>query len=332
MKAVFFIGGGFRGEDTVVRSFPSIDFASVGSVEELARELPDAEILLTANGVYGADTAKLVRDAGKALRWIHFKTSGVDKVVKLGLPTGILITNSPGLSASCHVAHAMGMLLVLTRCFRRIDADRTLKRWTRNEMGQHMVSLVGKTMVIVGFGAMGQEMARYAKTFGMKVVVVSRQANPGPHVDEVVGRESLRQVLPQADVVSMCAALTADTRHILGPTELACMKPSAYVVNVARGELVDEMAMADALLTGRLAGAALDVFSDEPPAEDHPFWVLDNVVMTPHVSGAGFDSNHKATEIMLDNLKRYLAKQELQFLLGEDQLRQPEASAINRRL
>ncbi len=320
MKAIYFIAGGFRDAAKVGQAFPSVKFVSVDSVTDLAREIPDAEILFTANSVYEADAAQVIRDKGKALRWIHFKTSGVDKAVKHGLPVGVPVTNSPGLSAPCHAEHAIGMLLLLTRRFRQIDADRARKAWTRREIGKQMVSLVGKTMAVVGFGAIGQAMARYAKAFGMRVVVVSRGAETGPTVDVVVGRDRLGDVLAEADVVAMCTVLTADTRHMIGAKELARMKPDAYLLNVARGDLVDEMAMASVLKAGKLAGAGLDVFSDEPPAGDHPFWTLDNVVMTPHVSGAGFDSDIRATEIVIENLRRYLGKQPLDCVLGPERL------------
>lgn len=320
MKGIYFIAGGFRDAAKVGQAFPSIKFVSVEAVADLARELPDAEILFTANSVYEADAAETIREKGKGLRWIHFKTSGVDKAVKYGLPAGVPVTNSPGLSAPCHAEHTMGMLLLLTRRFRQLDADRARKAWTRREIGKQMVSLVGKTMVVVGFGAIGQETARLAKAFGMKVIVVSREAKVGPTVDAAVGRDRLGDVLAEADAVAVCTVLTGETKHMIGAKELARMKPSAYLLNCARGDLVDEMAMAAALKAGRLAGAGLDVFGDEPPADDHPFWMLENVVMTPHVSGAGFDSDIRATEIIVDNLKRYVAKQPLNFVLGPERL------------
>jgi phosphoglycerate dehydrogenase-like enzyme len=257
---------------------------------------------------------------GTDLKLIHFRTSGVDRAVGYGLPAGIPVSNSPGLSAPCNAEHAIAMLLMLSRRMREIDAAQTRHDWIRRDVAKRMVCMHGLTMVVIGFGAIGQEMCIKAKGLGMKVILVSRDSKTGPTVDEVVGRDKLIEALAKADVVSMCTTLTAETHYMLGCNELAAMKPTAFLLNVARNDLVDEQALIDALTEKRIAGAGLDVFNPEPLEENHAFWDLDNCIVSPHVSGNGYDSEPLTTEILTDVLNSYLAGETPKTVLDAERL------------
>ena len=154
--------------------------------------------------------------------------------------------------------------------------------------------------------------ARKAGAFGMRVVGVSRRGRPIPHCERVVPHTRLREVLPEADALVLALPLTTETLHLLGRDELACMKPGAVVVNIARGGLIDEPALIAALQQGRLAGAGLDVVEHEPLAPDSPLWAMQNVLLTPHIGGrGGVEQDQRLAAFLADNLRRFLAGGEL---------------------
>jgi phosphoglycerate dehydrogenase-like enzyme len=180
----------------------------------------------------------------------------------------------------------------------------------------------GAVLGIIGYGSIGRELARIAKSaFGMIVIACKRdpsvRANPGYHLpgtgdpegalpDEWLGPEKLTTLLAKSDVVVMCAPLTRETHAMIGARELETMKPSAYFINVGRGATVDEMALAKALRERRIGGAAIDVFAQEPPPAGHPLYVVDNVIVSPHVSGFLPSYDDKCAELFAENLRRYL--------------------------
>ena len=186
----------------------------------------------------------------------------------------------------------------------RAQADR---RWIANELSG-LPSLGGRTLLIVGLGAIGRQLACMAGGFGMRILATTRELDrPVPDgVAEVRDPSALASLLPAADFVALAAPLTAETRGMIGAAELALMKPSAWLVNVARGKLVDEHALVDALGRGAIAGAALDVVEHEPLAPSSPLWSMPNVILTPHVAGFRQDYWEAATELFAANLRRYL--------------------------
>jgi phosphoglycerate dehydrogenase-like enzyme len=161
------------------------------------------------------------------------------------------------------------------------------------------------TVVIVGFGAIGREIARKAKAFDMRTVIVSRNGETGPNVDEVFPRSALVQVLPRADALVLCVPVDDDTIHLIRRRELAAMRPDAILVNVGRGELIDEPALIAALKEGGIGGAALDVAETEPLPRDNELWDLPNILISPHVAGSGKDGYGRFKEIFDENLRRF---------------------------
>ena len=176
------------------------------------------------------------------------------------------------------------------------------------------------TLVIVGFGSIGQEIARKAKAFDMRVITVTRAGRAGPTVDQAVTREQLHEVLPQADIVVLCLPVEPDTIRMFGDAEFARMKTDALFVNVGRGDLVDEDALIRALAAKRIGGAALDVTTVEPLPADSPLWTFDNVLISPHSAGTGNDGAGRFIALITENLRRYRAGEPLIGLgrLGED--------------
>ena len=177
------------------------------------------------------------------------------------------------------------------------------REWVRSPSDE----LTGKTVALLGVGGIGAEVARLAKALGMRVVGLRRRPEPVEHVDELLPPGKEDELCAQADFLVICAPLTHATKGIIGAAELARMKPTAYLINVARGPIVQERALIEALRAGRIAGAALDVFEIEPLPPDHELWALPNVVITPHCAPASPMHIVRGTELFIENLRRYTA-------------------------
>ncbi|MSO94040.1 MAG: D-2-hydroxyacid dehydrogenase [Rhodospirillales bacterium] len=276
--------------------------------ESFVQAIPDARVVVTHNGLYTAEIAAALKTRGPRLEWLHLVTAGWDALLKHGAPSGIPVSNSSGIWTPVVAEHVFAMLLGLVRCLPEMERGRAEGRWVHGEIRGSLSCLRTRTLVILGMGSIGRACARIAKTFEMRVVGVSRTPREEPHADRTVGVERLAEVLPEADALLIAVPLTPATRHLVGARELAALKPSAVLINVARGEVVDEAALVRALAEGKLAGAGLDVFAEEPLPSGHPLWRLKNVVLSPHVGGygdphllAGLAGHFRA------NLERFLA-------------------------
>ena len=318
MKVVLMLSIRFSSLPGLVKDFPDVAFEHVSAPEELAGALPGAEILMITNRLYTPGIAKIVAEKGKALRWIQFATSGIDKAIKNGLPGGIPVTNVSGIHGPVISEHVMHLLLGLFRRSREVEQARTEGKWIRDEISPKIRVLDGATLVVVGQGSIGRAVAKKAEVFGMHVIAVTRQGKPGNGVAETMGREHFAAALERADAVVMCLPLTTETHHMLGAKEIGHMKPTAVVINVCRGGVIDQDALIEALNGGRIAGAGLDVVEEEPLAPDHPLWRMDNVLISPHISGAGFDRSDAVAEIFAANLRRYLAGEALDRVVYRD--------------
>jgi phosphoglycerate dehydrogenase-like enzyme len=270
------------------------------------------------------------RDLGRArrLRWVQLHMAGIDALRQHPLYTasGVPLTTTSGVHAATIAEYAITVLLALAH---RVP---TMVEWQRRggwppdaERWPLFVptEVRGATLGIIGYGSIGRELARIATTaFAMRVLACKR--DPGrredtgysaPGTGDPEGRlpeawfppEKLRDLLERSDVVVMAAPFTAATERMIGTAELAVMKPSAYFINVGRGATVDEPALAAALRERRVAGAAIDVFAQEPPPAGHPFYALDNVIVSPHVSGFLPSYDDRCTDLFAENLRRFLA-------------------------
>ena len=287
--------------------FPGVEFLRAGSADDLHGVVEDCEVLVASGSIYSAEVADILRQRGGSLRWIQSRSVGVDTFVAAGLPKGVIFTNARGINGRTESEHAIALLLALMRRVPELERCRAGASWRSVEDREQFLSLEGRTLVIVGMGSIGQQVARKAGAFDMRVVAVTRTGDAVDAADETVSADRIIDVLPGADAVVMCLPLNDRTRGLLGEGELAVMKPSAVVVNVARGGVVDQHALTVALRDGRLGGAGLDVFENEPLPADNPLWRLENVILSPHVAGAGGNNTRRFVELFADNLGRYRA-------------------------
>jgi phosphoglycerate dehydrogenase-like enzyme len=296
-------------DEAFLRDFPEVEAAKADSLESLANALDGAEILHVYNSAFTAEFARLVRDKGRALKWIQFTTVGIEIGLKAGLPEGVWVTNSGDVSQRVLASHAMALMLGVMRGFRRFEQLRARREWARHAMSSHILDPDGARMVILGMGHVGQEIARKAKAFDMEVICVTRSPSPAvPEIDRVVPREKVGEVLPTADVVMVAMPLDNGTRGFLSAERIALMQETAILVNISRGKVVDEAALARALAEGRIMGAGLDAFAEEPLPAASPLWDLPNVLMTPHVGGQGGRQLwRRMSELIRDNTRRYLS-------------------------
>jgi phosphoglycerate dehydrogenase-like enzyme len=281
---------------------PGAEAVPTAGEAELREALRDADALLTFQFPVGCLAA------GHRLRWLQLTSAGAEQLLPVREHLrGVQVTNSRGIHADVIADYTFGVLVALHWRFPRLGALQAARRWEP----QSTEPLRGKTLGVVGVGAIGREIARRAPAFGMPVLGVRRSAAPLPEVSRMFGPEGLRDMLPACDFVVLVTPETADTRHLIGERELAAMKATACLVNVARGSAVDEPALVRALHDGRIAGAALDVFAREPLPADHPFWTMDNVIVTPHIAGEPDHYVERVMDIVADNYRRLAAGEPL---------------------
>jgi phosphoglycerate dehydrogenase-like enzyme len=262
------------------------------------------------------------------LRWVQLHMAGVDALAEhpLYAQSGIPLVTASGVHAATIAEYAITVLLALAHRVPRMVEWQGRGTWPPDEQRWPLFvpsEVRGATLGIVGYGSIGRELARMAKAaFAMTVLACKRDPSqrrdagytlPGTGdpdgllPDAWLGPDGLPELLARSDVVVMCAPLTAQTRRLIGARELALMKGSAYFINVGRGASVDEAALVQALTARRIAGAAVDVFAQEPPPAGHPLYALDNVIVSPHVSGFLPSYDDKCTDLFAENLRRYLA-------------------------
>lgn len=306
-------------DDAFQRRFPDVTFTKVANAAALAQVMPATDILFINNQSYTPDVARAVLPNAKRLKWIQFATVGIDGARESGLPEGVLMSNVRGLRTGLLAGHAISLMLGAMRGFRQYEKFRKRREWGRLEMFPCILAPDGATMVIMGLGEIGREVARKAKAFDMHVIGVSRASAAEPPIDEVVAREKLHEVLPRADVLLIAAPLDDTTRHSIGAAELALMKRTAILVNISRGALIDEKALIAALKSGQIAGAAADVTEIEPLPASSELWDLENFLLTPHLGGRGGEAQklHLA-HILADNLGRFIRGEKLYNQIGRD--------------
>ncbi len=237
---------------------------------------------------------------------MHFISAGREGFEEAGLPDGITITYAEGAVAPTVAEHAMALLLAIVRRVPDILAQAERFEWSRAPAA-HTRTLEGGLMVIVGYGQIGRHLARRAKAFGMRVAAVSRSGRQDENVDEAYHLSDLSKAIAQADVIMCTIALTPETRLLFDMHMFAACKPGALFVNVARGGLVDQPALIDALSKGQLGGAALDVTDPEPLPSGDPLWQAPNIVISPHIASSGSGaSTRRLASSAADNLRRLI--------------------------
>ena len=234
------------------------------------------------------------------LRWVHFLSAGVDKMWAMPFAkTPLILTKSSGVHAAPMSEFALGAMLQDVKQFGRFVRQQLRREWERTWLDE----LTGKTVGILGLGSIGREIARKAAVFGMRVIGTVSRPRPVDHVAEVFGPDGLDGVLARSDYLVVTVPLTDATRGLLDGSRFQLVKPGSFLVNLARGGVVDETALIQALDSRRIAGAALDVFEVEPLPESSPLWGMENVLITPHVAGTTSHYLERATQIFLENYR-----------------------------
>lgn len=280
------------------------DLTVVAGYDEafLREHIGDADVLLT----FRFPTGYLAQ--AKRLRWIQLTSAGVEQVLSAPeFRRDVVVTNTRGIHGDVMAEYTAAVMLALRWRLPALVRDQQARRW-RPAMVE---PLAGATLGVVGLGAIGGAIARRGASLGMRVLGVRRTPAPVDGVERVYGPDGLLEMLPECDFVVLVVPTTGETTRMIGAAELAAMKPTACLVNVARGSVVDEAALVAALREGRLGGAALDVFDEEPLPPDSPFWDLENVLVTPHIAGMPVDYWQRVLDIFLDNVARWRAGQPL---------------------
>ena len=270
--------------------------------ERLADELADAEIF------YGYHTPEIFREA-KRLRWIQSTAAGMDAIIDSQLAArDLMITNASGVHGPQVAEAAWALTLAVAR---RLPVYFRQQREHVWQCAAHL-DLDGAMAGVVGLGGVGRRYARIAAAMGMRVIAVDRHHPSKPDsVQAVWHLDRLAELLGIADVVLISCPYTADTHHLIDAPGLARMKPNAILVNIARGGIVDEVALLEALRAGRIAGAGIDVCETEPLPSDSPLWDAPNLVITPHCAGYSPQRSRRLTAFFCENLQRYLAHERL---------------------
>jgi phosphoglycerate dehydrogenase-like enzyme len=259
--------------------FPEYRWVDAREPAELANHQAEAEV------GYGPAPSAAALALYPKLRWWQHCWAGIAlDFCRAARARGIVVTNMSGLYGPSIAEHAFGLLTVLARNYHTAFRNQQARTWDR-EVAARMVDLRGKTLGIVGLGNIGQCVARLGRAYGMRVVGCRRTDAPTPGVDQVYPLKRLHALLAESDALVVAAPLTPVTEGLLGPAEFAAMKPGLLFVNVSRGTIAQEPALLDALRSGQVAAAGLDVFAVEPLPPEHPLWSMPNVALTPHYAG-----------------------------------------------
>jgi len=279
--------------------FPDCEFRVATTAGELARETDWPEV------VFGNAPARLLQQATQ-LRWLQIVSSGFDEYAALQ-DHGVTVTTGQGLHAPIIARHVLMMILLFTRGQWHFARCQQEHRWDRKPLLPKPTE--GQTVGLVGFGGVGQEVARLLQPLGYRILALKRQHSGAPPagIDRVFLPEALDELLAESDQVVLSLPLTPETRGLFGADRFARFKAGAIFHNIARGSLVDESALLENLRNGKLGGAALDVFSDEPLAPNSPFWGLANVIVTPHIAGHHRELGAQVLQRFRVNLRSYLA-------------------------
>jgi D-2-hydroxyacid dehydrogenase (NADP+) len=274
----------------------------VRTLDALMARAHEADVLV----VSGLWRNELIAACPK-LRFVQSVSAGTDQYDKAAFSAaGIRLASAQGANERAVSEHAIALILALTRQIHLARDNQMQSTWRPmiGDRARREDELGGKTLVIVGLGRIGLRLAALAAAFGLRVIGVRRQPAPQPNVQAIVRPDQLHEVLGQADIVALTCPLTPETEGLIDKAALAAMKPSALLINVARGKVVDEAALLAALIENRIAGAGLDCFHDEPLPAASPFWTLPQVIVTPHSAGETRAYESNVVDLLVENLAR----------------------------
>jgi phosphoglycerate dehydrogenase-like enzyme len=296
-------------------------WAAQPSADMLRGALPDDRIIVlegddlspaaeaeAAFGGFQAGKVRALLSASPKVRWVHTFSAGVDRQLP-ELREGVVLTNNTGAYDAPIAEHVIAMIFAAAKHVPEHLAAQSRSEWQKET--PH-AEVRGATLLILGMGSIGSELARLAGGLGMRVIGVRRDpSRPAPGVERVVPPERFGEVAPEADYLVVTAALTPQTKGMVSAEIIAALKPTAWVINIARGPIVDEAALAAALSARRIGGAALDVFETEPLPAASPLWKLENAILTPHTSNSSPKVRERSLALVVENVRRFKAGEPL---------------------
>jgi len=251
------------------------------------------------------------------LKWMQMMSAGVEMSLNKDIiESPVVMTNVSGIHVDTISEYILCMMLMFARQMPLYFKLQQEKKWERNDP----MLLRGKTAGIVGLGNIGRKVARIARCFGMDVIATRRSVTEGMrtrYVDKLIPRQKLPELLAESDFVILTLPSTAETTNLIGEKELSLMKSTAFIINIARGNVIDEEALISALEEKSIAGAVLDVFNQEPLPAESKLWSLPNVILTPHVAGSMTDYFSRCTDVFCDNMQRFLAGKRLHHIVNK---------------
>lgn len=301
-----YLGGRRAAEALTARLADQADITAVETIRDDPGALARAHVIVTALGpVTAADI-----EAAPQLDFVQCTSHGFEYVdLEAARAGGIAVSNIGSSGAEHHTVaeHAFALMLACAKKIVPAHNALTEARWAEPRLQRSLTELNGKTLGLIGFGSIGQEVARRAAAFDMTVLYTARSSHPEAEERFGARRVALEELLRTADYVSLHVPLSAGTRALLDADRLALLKPTAFVINTARGAVIDQEALADALEAGRIAGAALDVFDPEPPTADLRLLRAPNVVLSPHLGGVTRETLVRIRQAAMENVADYLA-------------------------
>lgn len=306
--------------DRLTAAIPDLEIAASSSF----LSEPTGEILSEDTDIlYAFRVPEDLMERAPRLRWLQLLGAGCEHLADNPIMhSDAMITTASGVHGTPIAEYVLGVMLAFYRWLPQAYRAQMNREWlTQADVARHSRELRRRTIGIVGYGSIGREVARLSKPFGTRILALKRDpsnsADTGYAVEDTgdasgllpekfYGPDELTTMLPECDVVVLAVPVTDETRGMMGPSEFAAMKPGSFLVNIARGCVIDEEALMTALRDGPMAGAALDVFEQEPLPEESPLWAFENLMVTPHISGASRAHLRRTFELFMDNVERFV--------------------------
>jgi phosphoglycerate dehydrogenase-like enzyme len=283
----------------LARRFPAVEFHAVHHAKDAEAVVAGLDVIIAL----GHHIPNPMIAAAGNLKWIQALTTGTDSLTAPGaLPPHVLLTSTRGIHGPQMSELAFLNMIALARDFRRMQRNQAEAKW--EQWGQPILD--GKTIVIVGLGLLAEHLAVRAKLFGMHVIGVSGGRSSAPDFDEVLPRGELAKAAARADFLMLLVPYSKETHHLVNREVLAAMKPTAFLINLARGGVLDEAALIEHLQADKIAGAGLDIFSKQPLPPDNPLWRMPNVIITPNIGGRSANFVDQTLTIVEPNMAAFL--------------------------
>src|ERR1044071_1912259 len=285
--------------ERLARRFPAVEFHATHDAKHAENTIDGIEVIIAL----GHHIPNALLAKAKSLKWVQALTTGTDTLTAPGvLPPHVLLTSTRGIHGPQMSELAFLNMIALARNFKKNLANQAEAKW--DQWGQPI--LEGKTIVIVGLGLLAEHLAERCRLFGMKTIGVSNGRAGAPHFDEVHPRSELRALAARADFLMLLVPYSPETHHLIDRSIIAAMKPTAFLINLARGGVLDEAALIEHLQTGKIAGAGIDVFSKMPLPPDNPLWRMPNVIITPNIGGRSDNFIEQTMAVLEPNLQAFV--------------------------